>query len=251
LDLGGSGRSFVPHIPHPKPSTPTEQEFAHMVESVKTVGLSLLMKVRITEPFDRPVDLPAPPPPTDFALCPNPTAQLKRTSPPLTAFNPFLLSPPENAYRRPNKQVTPLLILLAWWATHRLTPIYLVDFATYKPPQEWQISQEEVGVGDGCVYVCEQRVAVVVVAAIGASDCLGVRSFSIDRLDSRDGWFCMLCAPGPKRCSDQPSLPLSIHTSPLNPSDDKTGAGDHAAEEVLHAGVARLHGAHPRQLGHR
>lgn len=40
--------------------------------------------------------------------------------------------------------MTPLLILLAWWATHRATPIYLVDFATYKPPPEWKISQGQV-----------------------------------------------------------------------------------------------------------
>lgn len=41
--------------------------------------------------------------------------------------------------------MTPLLILLAWWATHRATPIYLVDFATYKPPADWQINQAQVG----------------------------------------------------------------------------------------------------------
>lgn len=42
------------------------------------------------------------------------------------------------------KQVTPLLILLAWWATHRVTPIYLVDFATFKAPDDWRISQAQV-----------------------------------------------------------------------------------------------------------
>lgn len=43
-------------------------------------------------------------------------------------------------------QVTPLLILLAWWATHRATPIYLLDFATFKAPPAWLISQAQVGV---------------------------------------------------------------------------------------------------------
>lgn len=39
--------------------------------------------------------------------------------------------------------------------------------------------------------------------------------------------------------------------SSRSPLSMLTGAEDHAAEEVLHAGVAGLHGAHPHQLGHR
>eukprot|EP00624_Nannochloropsis_granulata_P006117 evm.model.NODE_44376_length_19205_cov_28.605051.7 len=60
------------------------KEFVHMVESVKTVGLSLLMKV------------------------------------------------------------TPLFILGLWWVTNKHRPIYLVNFATYKPPQTWKVSQADV-----------------------------------------------------------------------------------------------------------
>ncbi|GAB5032385.1 3-ketoacyl-synthase 11-like [Nannochloropsis oceanica] len=60
------------------------KEFVHMVESVKTVGLSLLMKV------------------------------------------------------------TPLFILGLWWVTNKHRPIYLVNFATYKPPQSWKVSQSDV-----------------------------------------------------------------------------------------------------------
>jgi 3-ketoacyl-CoA synthase len=41
-------------------------------------------------------------------------------------------------------KVTPLFILGLWWATHRHRPIYLVDFATYKPPQSWKVSQADV-----------------------------------------------------------------------------------------------------------
>lgn len=41
-------------------------------------------------------------------------------------------------------KVTPLFILGLWWATHRHRPIYLVDFATYKPPPSWKVSQADV-----------------------------------------------------------------------------------------------------------
>ena len=41
-------------------------------------------------------------------------------------------------------KVTPLIICVLWWATHRHNPIYLLDFATYKPPASWKVSQEDV-----------------------------------------------------------------------------------------------------------
>jgi len=41
-------------------------------------------------------------------------------------------------------KVTPLFILGLWWVTNKHRPIYLVNFATYKPPQSWKVSQSDV-----------------------------------------------------------------------------------------------------------
>lgn len=52
-------------------------------------------------------------------------------------------------------------------------------------------------------------------------------------------------------CSATTTPMTSRNTNPPTTTPTKPGAGDHEAEEMLHAGVPRLYGAHPRQLGHR
>ena len=37
-----------------------------------------------------------------------------------------------------------LLALLLWYASHRVSPVYLIDFATFEPPSDWKLTQKEV-----------------------------------------------------------------------------------------------------------
>lgn len=36
-----------------------------------------------------------------------------------------------------------LLAVVIWYFSHRVHPVYLIDFATFKPPQEWKVTPED------------------------------------------------------------------------------------------------------------
>jgi hypothetical protein len=37
-----------------------------------------------------------------------------------------------------------LLAGLVWYASHRVSPVYLIDFTTFKPPSNWRLTAEEL-----------------------------------------------------------------------------------------------------------
>lgn len=37
-----------------------------------------------------------------------------------------------------------LAVTLTWWFRRRAQPVYLVDFATFKPPKSWQVSHDDI-----------------------------------------------------------------------------------------------------------
>jgi 3-ketoacyl-CoA synthase len=37
-----------------------------------------------------------------------------------------------------------LVAILIWYITHREKPVYLLDFATFEPPESWKVTAEEL-----------------------------------------------------------------------------------------------------------
>lgn len=54
---------------------------------------------------------------------------------------------------------TALFVVFVWWMSRGSAPLYMVDFSTFEPPEEWKVPRV-------CVYVCVFVSFLIVSAAL-------------------------------------------------------------------------------------